>query len=66
MKQSWWKVMGLAMGLPSLILGAFFGIYVLVQREVFGWGVGLTLLVVIIANTLFWMVRLGVVGKNRQ
>lgn len=66
MKQSWWKVMGLAMGLPSLILGAFFGIYMLVENGVFGWPVGLVILLLVIGNTLFWMVRLGLVGKNRQ
>lgn len=66
MKQSWWKVMGLAMGLPSLILGVFFGINVLVQKNIIGWTLGLVVLLGIIVNTLFWMVRLGVVGKNRQ
>lgn len=66
MKQSWWKVMGLALGLPSLILGAFFGIYVLVENGVFGWPIGLGILIALIANTLFWMVRLGVVRKNRD
>ncbi len=58
--------MGLAMGLPSLILGAFFGIYALVQNGVFGWGWGLFILIAVIVNTLFWMVRLGLVGKRRQ
>ena len=66
MTPGWWKVMGLAMGLPSLILGAFFGIHALVTQGVFGWGMGLTILIVFILNTLFWMVRLGLVGKNRQ
>lgn len=58
--------MGLAMGLPSLILGAFFGIYLLVEKDIIGWTLGLVILLGIIINTLFWMVRLGVVGKNRQ
>lgn len=66
MKQAWWKVMGLAMGLPSLILGAFFGISMLVDKGVFGWPAGLAILLVVIVNTLFWMVRFGVVGKNKQ
>lgn len=66
MNHSWWKVMGLAMGLPSLILGAFFGIYTLVENGILGWPIGLIILLLVIVNTLFWMVRLGLVGKNRQ
>ncbi len=66
MKGAWWKVMGLALALPSLIIGAFFGVYSLVQAGVIGWTAALVILLVLIINTLFWMVRLGVVGKNRQ
>lgn len=66
MKQAWWKVMALAMGLPSLIIGAFFGLYVMVQNGVINWTVALIILLLVILNTLFWMVRLGVVGKNRK
>jgi hypothetical protein len=66
MKQAWWKVMALAMGLPSLIIGAFFGLYVMVENGVINWTVALIVLLLVIVNTLFWMVRLGVVGKNRK
>jgi hypothetical protein len=58
--------MGIAVGLPSLILGVFFGVYTLVKADIIGWAAALVILLVLIFNALFWMVKLGVVGKNRQ
>ena len=64
--QAWWKVLALAMGLPSLIVGVFFGLYILVQKNLIGWTTLLIVMLVVIVNTLFLMVRYGLVGKNRQ
>ena len=63
---AWWKVLALAMGLPSLIVGVFFGLYILVQKNIIGWTALLVIMLLVVANTLFLMVRYGVVGKNRQ
>lgn len=64
--QAWWKVLALAMGLPSLIVGVFFGLYILVQKGLIGWTTLLIAMLLVILNTLFLMVRYGLVGKNRQ
>ncbi|MFP5491794.1 MAG: hypothetical protein ACLGG0_09840 [Bacteriovoracia bacterium] len=64
--QAWWKVLALAMGLPSLIVGVFFGLYILVQKGLIGWTTLLVVMLLVIVNTLFLMVRYGLVGKNRQ
>ncbi len=62
----WWKVLALAMGLPSLILGLFFTLYYLVQQRIIGWTTLLVIMLLLIANTLYLMVRYGMVGKNKQ
>lgn len=56
--------MALAMGLPSIIIGVFFAVYSLVQKEVLTWGWALIIILLVIANTLFLMVRYGLVKKN--
>jgi hypothetical protein len=63
---AWWKVLALAMGLPSIILGVFFGLYLLVQKDLINWTVLLIVMLAVIVNTLYLMVRYGMVGKNRQ
>ena len=63
--QKWWQVMALAMGLPSLIIGVFFGVYALVQKQIIGWGWALIIILLVVGNTLFLMVRYGLVRKNR-
>jgi hypothetical protein len=65
MPQKWWQVMALAMGLPSIIIGVFFGVYSLVQSQIIGWGWALVLILLVVGNTLFLMVRYGMVKKNR-
>jgi hypothetical protein len=62
----WMKVLALAMGLPSIIIGLFFALYGLVQKEIISWGMALIILLVVIVNTLYLMVRYGVVQKNKQ
>lgn len=63
---AWWKVLGLAMGLPSLILGAFFGLNYLVKKQIISWTALLVVMLLVIGNTLFLMVRYGLVGKRKQ
>jgi hypothetical protein len=62
--QKWWQVMALAMGLPSIIIGVFFGVYSLVQRQIIGWGWALIIILLVVGNTLFLMVRYGMVKKD--
>lgn len=64
--QAWWKVLGLALGLPSLILGVFFGLYYLVEKQIISWTALLVVMLLVIGNTLFLMVRYGLVGKHKQ
>jgi len=64
--QAWWRVLGLAMGLPSLILGVFFGLNYLVQKQIISWTALLVVMLLVIGNTLFLMVRYGLVGKRKQ
>ena len=58
-KQRWWVVMGLAMGLPSLIIGLFFLLYYLKKENIIGWEVVLGILLLAIGNTFYWMIRYG-------
>lgn len=51
------KVLGLAIGLPSTILGIFFFIYYLIQEEIISTMLGLTLLVLVIINVFYLMIR---------
>ena len=63
---AWWKVLGLALGLPSLILGIFFALFMLKERDLISWTTLLVVMLLVIGNTLFLMVRYGMVGKNKQ
>ncbi|MCE3011899.1 MAG: hypothetical protein LW878_02430 [Proteobacteria bacterium] len=56
--------MALAMGLPSIIIGVFFGVYSLVQSQIIGWGWALIIILLVVGNTLFLMVRYGMVKKD--
>ncbi len=62
--QKWWQVMALAMGLPSIIIGVFFGVYSLVQSQIIGWGCALIIILLVVGYTLFLMVRYGMVKKD--
>jgi len=59
-------VMGLAVGLPSTIVGLFFLLYQLVQNEIISWNVLLIILVTVVIVTLILMVKNGMVKKNKQ
>jgi hypothetical protein len=65
MNKKWWHVLGLAMALPSLIVGVFFGAFALVQKGIISWGTLLIVMILVIAQTLFLMVRYGMVSKNK-
>jgi hypothetical protein len=57
--------MALAMGLPSIIIGVFFGVYGLVQSQAISWGWALIIILLVVGNTLFLMVRYGMVKKDK-
>jgi hypothetical protein len=58
-------VMGLAVGLPSTIVGLFFVLYQLVQNELISWNVLLIVLLIVIIYMLILMVK-NVVGKKNR
>lgn len=58
-------VMGLAVGLPSTILGLFFVLYQLVQNDVISWNTLLIMLLIVVIYTLGLMVRNVVVSKDK-
>lgn len=57
-------VMGLALGLPSTIVGLFFLLNELVKRDVISWNTLLIILLIVVLNILGLMVR-HVVKKNK-
>ncbi|MBL7665420.1 MAG: hypothetical protein JNM93_09815 [Bacteriovoracaceae bacterium] len=57
-------ILALALGLPSTILGVFILIYQLVQNHVINWTVGLIILLAVIGNTLFLMIKYVIKRKN--
>lgn len=59
-------VMGLALGLPSTIVGLFFLLYQLVQSEIISWNVLLIILLAVVVYMLVLMVKNGLVKKNKQ
>ena len=58
-------VMGLAVGLPSTILGFFFILYNLVQGGYISWNALIIILVIVISLTLGLMVK-NVLGKKSK
>jgi len=61
--KKWLKVLALALSLPSTIFACAFGIWRLVENEIISRGVGITILLAIVINTLVWMVVYAL--KNR-
>jgi hypothetical protein len=59
-------VMGLAVGLPSTIVGLFFLLYQLVQNDVISWNALLVILLVVVVTMLVQMVKNGLGKKNKQ
>jgi len=58
--------MGLAVGLPSTIVGVFFVLNQLVKSGLISWNVALVILIAVVANFLFLMVKYVLVKKNKQ
>jgi hypothetical protein len=54
------KIVGLAIGLPSTILGIFFFIYFLIQEKIISTNLGLILIVLVIVNIFYLMIRYAV------
>ncbi len=50
-------VLALALGLPSTILGLFAVLYQLVQKGVISWNIALSVLILVIINILYLMIR---------
>ncbi len=50
-------VVGLALGLPSTILGVFAILYHLVQENLISWNIALGIIVLVVLNTLYLMIR---------
>lgn len=63
--QKFFIVMGLAVGLPSTIMGVFFVLYHLVQQEIISWNTLLIILLLVVINMLFLMVKNGLGPKNK-
>lgn len=59
-------VMGLALGLPSTIVGLFFLLYQLVQSQIISWNVLLIILLVVVIYMLGLMVKYVLVKKNKH
>lgn len=58
-------VMGLAIGLPSTILGVFFVLYQFVMNDVISWNALLIVLLLVVGNVLFLMVKNVLERKNK-
>lgn len=59
-------VMGLALGLPSTIVGLFFLLYQLVKAELISMNALLIILLIVVGYMLFLMVKNVLGKKNRQ
>lgn len=51
------KIMGLAMALPSTILGVTFGVYYLIENKVISQAVGLVIILTIVFYFFYLMIR---------
>lgn len=63
-KRKFLIVMGLALGLPSTIIGVFFLLYELVKSEIITWNFLLITLVILVIYILFLMVKNGLGKKD--
>lgn len=59
-------VMGLAVGLPSTIVGLFFLLYQLVQKNIISWNMLLIILLIVVTYMLGLMVKNVLDKKDRQ
>ncbi len=56
-KQNILKIVGLAVGLPSSILGVFIIIYILVEKNIITATLGLVIILIVITYTFYLMIR---------
>jgi hypothetical protein len=54
---SWQKALGIALGIPSTILGVFFGFQALVERQIISQGAAQGFLVTIVVLMLIKMIQ---------
>jgi hypothetical protein len=59
-------VMGLALGLPSTIVGLFFLLYQLVEKKIISWNLLLIILLVVVLYMLVLMVKNGLDKQNKH
>lgn len=64
--KKFFMVMGLAVGLPSTILGLFFVLNELVKAEIISWNALLIILLVVVSYMLGLMVKYVLAKKNKQ
>lgn len=56
-KKKYLMVMGLAMALPSTILGVFAFVYYLIEEKIISNTLGLVLIILVIINVFYLMIR---------
>ena len=64
MKKKYWMAMALSFGLPSAILGIFALVYSLVDKKLISWNTALIIMLAIISNTFFLIIRYARSKKN--
>lgn len=64
MKKKYWVAMALSLGLPSAILGIFAFVYSLVDKEIISWNVALIIMLAVIINTFYLILRYARSKKN--
>ena len=57
------KILGIALALPSTILGVAFGVYYLISEKIISQEVGLLVIVLIVAYFFYLMVRYARLNK---
>lgn len=53
------KAIAIAVALPSTILGIFFGVYVLIQKNIISEVTALILILLVVINSLYMLLRYG-------
>lgn len=53
------KAIAIAVALPSAILGIFFGVYVLIQKNIISEVTALILILLVVINSLYMLLRYG-------
>lgn len=64
MKKKYWVAMALSLGLPSAILGIFAFVYGLVDKQIITWNTALLIMLAVIINTFYLIIRYARSKKN--